>query len=175
MNYSKIIYYDTANAHGLSTVLFVSGCNHHCDGCHNPETWNKENGELFTLKVLNEIIESLKKPYIKNFVISGGDPLALYNRKVVLTICKWVKRQVPDINIIVYTGYKIEHLPSYYCDLLFPFIDYLIDGEFDKALKPEKLELRGSVNQRCWQIIHSTKNNYKKFDISDEYFGGMNK
>ena len=38
VNFCKIINYDTANARGLSVVLFVSGCSHHCKECHNPET-----------------------------------------------------------------------------------------------------------------------------------------
>jgi pyruvate-formate lyase-activating enzyme len=33
MNYGKIIYFDTANARGLSTVLFVSGCENYCENC----------------------------------------------------------------------------------------------------------------------------------------------
>ncbi|WP_420314596.1 4Fe-4S cluster-binding domain-containing protein [Blautia wexlerae] len=33
MNYGKIIYCDTANRIGCRTILFVSGCTHHCKGC----------------------------------------------------------------------------------------------------------------------------------------------
>lgn len=39
MNYGKIIYCDTANRIGCRTILFVSGCTHHCKGCFNDMAW----------------------------------------------------------------------------------------------------------------------------------------
>ena len=48
MNYGNIITYDTGNAHGISTVLFVSGCTHDCPGCHNKESQDFSYGKKFT-------------------------------------------------------------------------------------------------------------------------------
>ena len=70
MHYGKIIYYDTANARGLSTVLFVSGCDNRCEGCHNQQTWDFNYGKEYTEETENKILNSLKSPYIENLVIT---------------------------------------------------------------------------------------------------------
>lgn len=44
MNYHNITKDDMLNGDGLRTVLWVSGCNHHCKNCQNPQTWNKDSG-----------------------------------------------------------------------------------------------------------------------------------
>ena len=40
MNFHKIESTNLSNGLGWRVVLWVSGCSHHCEGCHNPETWN---------------------------------------------------------------------------------------------------------------------------------------
>ena len=110
MNYSKIVYFDSFNARGLSTVLWVSGCEHHCKNCFNQSTWDFNNGKLFTSKEINDIIESLKQPYIRNFVISGGDPLHPNNIIEITKLCKKIRENGIDSNIIIYTGYLAEEL-----------------------------------------------------------------
>ena len=35
MNYHNILHDNMLNGDGLRVVLFVSGCEHHCKGCHN--------------------------------------------------------------------------------------------------------------------------------------------
>ena len=29
---------------GIRMTVFTQGCPHHCEGCHNPETWDFEGG-----------------------------------------------------------------------------------------------------------------------------------
>ena len=48
MNYLNILDCDLTNGQGVRVTLFVSGCNHHCKGCQNPESWNPCNGKPFT-------------------------------------------------------------------------------------------------------------------------------
>ena len=165
MNYNKIIYFDTANARGLSTVLFVQGCTNNCKNCHNPETHNFSGGTPFTKEIENKIIESLKNPHIKNFVISGGDPCHPNNIKDVRQLCQKIKEENIDINIIVYTGYIIEELNKR-TDFkeLVPYIDILIDGPYIQELATKGIDYRGSINQRCWSC------NNTLVDISKSYF-----
>ena len=33
---------------GFRFAVFVQGCPHHCEGCHNPETWPFEGGTLMS-------------------------------------------------------------------------------------------------------------------------------
>ena len=44
MYISGIEYSSDCNGSGFRNVLYVSGCWWHCEGCHNPETHNKEAG-----------------------------------------------------------------------------------------------------------------------------------
>lgn len=172
MNYSKIIYYDSFNARGLSTVLWVSGCEHYCKNCFNQSTWKFNNGELFTSKIANEIIESLEKPYIKNFVISGGDPLHPNNIKEITRLCKKIRDNGIKSNIIVYTGYLIEELVKRddFQELI-PYITFIIDGPYKEELPTKTVDYRGSTNQRCIKIEqNSHTDEYILTNISDTYF-----
>lgn len=162
MKYTKIVNLDSGNARGLSVVLFVNGCEHHCEGCHNPETWNEFNGKDFDDKAKAELIEYIKNPHISNLVLSGGDPLYCHNRSQILKLAKEVK-EIRDINIIVYTGYTLEEInkilsysPGWYNDF-YKYIDVLIDGRFEKDKVTKKLDYRGSTNQNAYRLIEGGK------------------
>ena len=55
MNYHKITYPDLENGLGVRITLWVSGCPHHCQGCHNPETWSLQSGKPFTKEIEQEL------------------------------------------------------------------------------------------------------------------------
>ena len=170
MNYSKIVYFDSFNARGLSTVLWVSGCVHHCKNCFNQSTWDFNNGKLFTSKEINDIIESLKQPYIKNFVISGGDPLHPNNIIEITKLCKKIRENGIDSNIIIYTGYLAEELIEREdFKSLMPYINYIVDGPYIETLPTKTVDYRGSTNQRCLNIKKDYNNTYILIDISDKY------
>ena len=40
---------------GLRFVVFVQGCPHHCEGCHNPETHDFSGGRLTTTDALYDM------------------------------------------------------------------------------------------------------------------------
>lgn len=42
MNYHNITVDDMLNGDGLRTVLWVSGCMHHCRGCQNPANMGRQ-------------------------------------------------------------------------------------------------------------------------------------
>ena len=56
---------------GLRTSIYLAGCNHHCPGCHNPQSWDFKGGEERTLDELMEVIAYNEAPV----TLSGGDPL----------------------------------------------------------------------------------------------------
>ena len=80
MNYMKINPCDTANGVGCRVSLWVAGCEHHCKGCHNPTTWNYNNGKPLSSKALDQLDEALKPYWIDGLTFTGGDPLTEYNR-----------------------------------------------------------------------------------------------
>lgn len=77
MNYGTIKKTDIANGDGVRVSLFVSGCENHCPGCFNPETWAYEYGEVFDLDTMSELIDALSPEYISGLSVLGGEPLDL--------------------------------------------------------------------------------------------------
>ena len=158
MNYHTITKEDMVNGPGLRAVLWVSGCEHHCQNCHNPETWCRTSGEPFDEAAEALIFEELAKEHISGITISGGDPLAPYNREQVTEICKKIRKQYnllrgtakkPCKTIWVYTGYLYEEVK----DLeIMKYINVLVDGEFKQALYSPNLDWKGSANQRVINI-----------------------
>ena len=68
-------FYDESISNGLGwrAVLFVSGCPHHCPGCHNEVAQNYDYGKEFNEQ---EILERIQKNSILNGItISGGETL----------------------------------------------------------------------------------------------------
>ena len=65
MNYQKIEKFSTNNGTGIRVVLWCSGCSLHCKNCQNPETWDKDSGQLWTEESEQELFEALDKDYIK--------------------------------------------------------------------------------------------------------------
>lgn len=177
MNYSEIIKFDTGNSHGISTTLFVSGCANHCEECHNPQTWDFNYGKEFTFKVMEEILESLDKPYVKNFVLSGGDPLYYKNLDTVNLICSEIRKKFGSKKeIILYTGMTVDEiLVSNELNRkrkeIITKINYLIDGRYEKDKKIKGIDLRGSYNQQCYHVI-PYNDGYKLINVSFEYFNG---
>ena len=52
MNYHNITKDDQLNGDGVRVVLWLSGCEHKCDECQNPETWDYESGIEFNDEAL---------------------------------------------------------------------------------------------------------------------------
>ncbi len=153
MNYHNILHDNMLNGDGLRVVLFVSGCEHHCKGCHNPETHDPSSGIPFTRAEEDEIFEQLSKPYIRGLTLTGGDPLHPCNYETLLALCKIVKATFPTKNIWLYTGYRVEDIPAKMRDI-FQYIDTIVDGRFVEELKDVNIPYVGSSNQR---IIHLNK------------------
>ena len=59
MNIIKIDKNNQVNGDGLRCVLWCAGCNHHCKGCHNPETWDPKTGNAVTNQIYDELKEQL--------------------------------------------------------------------------------------------------------------------
>ena len=75
MRYHKITSPDIENGLGCRVTLWVAGCTHHCEGCHNPETWDFNGGKPFDEAAKEELFRRLSLDYIKGITFSGGDPV----------------------------------------------------------------------------------------------------
>lgn len=145
MNYLKIENCSLNNGDGCRTVLWVSGCERKCKGCHNPETWDKNNGKEFGLDALDKLVDLIRDPYCNGLTILGGEPLTEYNKNKVLEITETIKFFFPEKDIWLWTGYKIDEVIDY-----ITFCDIVIDGEYVEDLKSNN-KYFGSSNQRMWK------------------------
>jgi anaerobic ribonucleoside-triphosphate reductase activating protein len=160
LNYSVIKYHDIANGTGVRTVLFVSGCTHHCKGCFQPQTWDFNYGEPFTEEVAQQIIDSLDDPFTEGLTLLGGEPMEPDNQRALLPMIRKIKKLHPDKNIWCYSGYTYETdlaAPDgkAHCEVtdeLLDTYDILVDGEFKLEEKDISLLFRGSRNQRILDL-----------------------
>lgn len=150
MNYMTIYKTSLADGLGWRTVLFVSGCDHHCKGCHNKESWDKNAGTPFTDKTKEILFECCEKT--DGLTLSGGDPLFSANVDTVTQICKEYKERFPNKNIWLYTGSKYEDVKGLE---VMQYVDVVVDGPFVLSQRDTTLAFRGSTNQR---IIDVKKN-----------------
>lgn len=156
MYYSGLKEIDSTNGIGVGVSLFVSGCNHHCKGCFNPETWNFTNGEPFTEDTMLRLIDLVDRDYIDFFSVLGGEPYDEKNIDTVISIVSEVRNINPNIKIFSWSGYTFEELVlREKAFKLMSLCDYLIDGEFKLELKDLNLQLRGSSNQRVIDLKQS--------------------
>ena len=124
---------------GINFVIFLQGCEHHCKGCQNPQTWDKDGGASVSLQGLKRIIE----PYlgfIDGITFSGGDPVLQIED--VLDLAHWAKSH--GLTTTLYTGYTLAELRGH-IDLT-PF-DYIVDGRYEDSQRSADIPFRGSVNQ----------------------------
>ena len=159
MRYAGINFNDFSAAPGVSLTVYLQGCPHHCDGCHNPETWDFNGGKKFTLNTLTNIINGIIANGIqRSLCIMGGEPLCPENSFLTYTIISSVKNYLPKTPIYIWTGYFYEDLKKssdIYIKNILQLADVLIDGPYKKEERDITLKMRGSRNQR---IIHLTKN-----------------
>lgn len=161
-------FYDESISNGLGwrAVLFVSGCPHHCPGCHNKQAQDYNYGEEFNKQeILNRI---QKNSILKGITISGGEPLCKENIAEVVDFIKDVKKIKPNFNIWCYTGYTMEELEKRQDAITqeaLNEIDILVDGEFKEAQKDPSLKFRGSKNQRIIDI-KKTKKVHKVIELA---------
>jgi anaerobic ribonucleoside-triphosphate reductase activating protein len=160
MNYLKITGPDIENGLGCRITLWIAGCSHHCKGCHNPETWDYNQGETLN-SALNEILTKLNHSYIQGLTLSGGDPLAQTEEslKELLSFIKQIKEKFPDKDIWIYSGDVWENLIKDDNKLnILKQCDVLIDGSFILEQRDISLAFRGSSNQRIIDIQKSLRN-----------------
>lgn len=142
---------DFVNGKGVSVSLFLQGCPFHCKGCHNPETWNPDGGEIWDWnELINHILELITANGIqRNLSILGGEPLDTYDKRdFIKLLIKVVKSRFPDIKICIWTGYTYDQLIEIVdAGEILANIDYLIEGLFILEQRDVTLKWRGSRNQ----------------------------
>lgn len=135
-----------ADGPGFRITLYAQGCQHHCPGCHNPQTWDFNSGTEYSVDELFSIIESQD---MCDVTFSGGDPM--FQVEAFIELAKLIKNRT-NKTIWCYSGYTYEQIKeSPRMSLILPFLDTLVDGRFIIEKRNTDLKFRGSENQR---IVH---------------------
>lgn len=131
---------------GVRYVLFLQGCHHHCEGCHNPQTWPYDGGyDIATSDVVRAIVSD---PIVSGVTFSGGEPFMQSHQLAPLA------RELKGLgyNLWSYTGYLWNQVRD---DELTKYLDVVVDGPFVKELKTLNTPFRGSSNQRIIDVQRS--------------------
>ena len=140
---------------GIRFTLFTQGCPHHCEECHNAQTWDTNGGyDIEISKILDEI---KKNPLLKGVTLSGGEPFLQPKPLAILA------EQIHSLGLdtVVFSGYTFEQLlkmsqSNQDVMSLLKQTDILIDGPYIKSERDLNLKFRGSRNQRlldCQQSL----------------------
>lgn len=139
---------------GIRLTIFVQGCPHRCEGCHNPHTHDFDGGEVTTTDKLLEKV--MLNPLLDGVTYSGGEPFCQAEPLYELGL----RLKEKGYSIITYTGFTFEELLSsasaenFYKELL-SVTDFLVDGRFDSTKQSYLLTFRGSENQRMLDMKKS--------------------
>lgn len=148
------IVHDTmVDGPGFRTSIYCAGCPNACVGCHNPQSWDINNGKLMTTK---EIMDIIKEDPFANVTFSGGDPM--FQPEEFAELADAIRVETSK-TIWCFTGFKFETLIKNHAQKsLLEKIDVLVDGPFVLKLKDTDLIFRGSSNQRIIDVKASLKN-----------------
>lgn len=177
LNNDKPIVYGIVNdsivdGPGMRLAIFLQGCPHHCDGCHNPDSQvipetMKNMVSVGTVMEPSEILDKMT-PLTKGITISGGDPFL--QPVAVLSILEEASaRGITDVWI--WSGWTYEHLMD---PALHPLgseilsrCSVLVDGPFVLEGRNTLLAWRGSPNQRVIDLRESTPGNVVTIPTED--------
>lgn len=144
-----IKYGTSVDGIGLRTSLYCAGCEHHCAGCHNPQSWSADGGESVAVEELfREIVEA-----DMNVTFTGGDPML--HPEGFIELARMIKERT-DKTIWCYTGYLFEELLQHPLRReLVELCDVIVDGRYVEAERDLSLHFRGSRNQRIIDVAKS--------------------
>lgn len=139
---------------GLRFAIFVQGCPHRCEGCHNPETHDFNAGRLADTERLFQKIQEY--PLIHGVTFSGGEPFC--QPEPLAALAKALK--AAGYHLMCYSGYTFEELlerskEDPHTRELLEQLDLLVDGRFELAQRSLELKFRGSRNQRILDVPKS--------------------
>lgn len=141
---------------GIRYGIFVQGCPHNCEGCHNPGSHDFNAGyDVDTENLLDEI---KKNPLLDGVTFSGGEPFM--QAKVLAYLAENIHKE--GLNIVTYTGFTFEELleksnPENGFMELLKQTDILVDGKFISSQRDISLMFKGSANQRIIDVKKSLK------------------
>jgi len=142
---------------GNRYVIWVQGCPFNCKGCVTPEGIPIVENNLVEINQIIFAICANKK--ITGITISGGEPFMQASKLV--KILAAVKTIRPELDVVVFSGFKLKELEWIEAKEFLDLIDVLIDGKYIEKLN-DNIGLRGSSNQQVNYLTEKLKH-YKHY------------
>lgn len=152
MNVSGIDFESITDGDGVRVVIFVSGCLHECEGCHNPLAHSFNYGKPFDGEMQENVIRYCEQtPYVSGVTLSGGDPM--YSADELVPFVQEFRRRCPNDDVWCYTGFLYEELSySPAMEQLRLLCDVIVDGPFVQSKRTFTTPYVGSSNQRIIRV-----------------------
>lgn len=140
-------YLDYPTQDWCISVYFV-GCEHFCNGCHNPELASSKTCDCMTVsyeELEKLILHNCKKHRTRKVCLLGGDPLFLAENRIATKKLLTNK----DFDLCIYTGYEYEQCAD------IKGYEYLKCGKYDALLNQESIKtdnefILASTNQKIY-------------------------
>ena len=166
----------TVDGPGVRFVLFLQGCPLRCGCCHNPDTWDLDDGALYTAEEILEKVLRYKEYFGENggITISGGEPLLQAKFATELfTLCKregvhtCLDTSGCIINEDVCALLKVTDLVLLDIKYTKPELyEKYVGCELDRVMDFLKLLEKQGVSTWLRQVIIPTKNDTKENALS---------
>lgn len=158
LNISSYLEESLQDGIGCNLVIVFQGCNFHCPGCHNPDSWAIGTGVDVSI---DEALSHLSA-VTSGITLSGGEPtLQLTAAAALLTEAK-----SRGLRTTLYTGLtEIAWFNSEASTCLAPLLDYVKIGPYVEALRNTTKGMMGSSNQLLYKI--TTLDKCTMYDIVD--------
>ena len=139
----SVIHDTMVDGPGFRTSIYCAGCPNHCPECHNPQSWDINNG---TMTSTEDLLKEIMSDPFANVTFSGGDPM--FQAEGFAELARAIRKESSK-DIWCFTGYKYENLLKNPVQrALLEQIDVLVDGPFIEEQKDITLKFKGSANQR---------------------------
>ena len=139
---------DYPSPEGSAIIVYMTGCSHHCEGCHSPELQEirqySESPNLIVEKIHNYALRA----DTNKIVLLGGDPIHPSNLSLTRNILNKLSQ---NFDICIFTGYPIEIIKR----LQITGAKYYKCGTFDikqyqKPCKTDEKYVLASKNQNFY-------------------------
>lgn len=118
----KYLYWDLVLNNPKRIEIYLSGCKApHCEGCHNPESWDFDSGKNISDNLIQQFYKY--KDLYENIWILGGEPLDQAKDDLIWLL---YKLKSFDKKIWVWTRYNFDEIDK---DIL-RYCDYVKTGKF---------------------------------------------
>ena len=137
-----IVFQEVPNE--ISLVFNISGCPHHCEGCHSQYLWDYEGDNLLPINIINVI--NKYKDYITCVCFMGGDQ-NIEELTQALKTCKNL-----GYKTCLYSGASEVSIK------ILKYLDWIKLGKYDKKLESNNHIEHGvklaTTNQHMYKIEH---------------------